>query len=48
MVQVKRIERPTPGCVRIAFGGGELKGYEMRGPASHLKVVFGELPEWGP
>lgn len=48
MVSVSSVERPTPGCVRVTFGGAELEGYEMRGPASHLKVVFGELPEWGP
>jgi NADPH-dependent ferric siderophore reductase len=55
MVQVTRVEHPTPGCVRVRFGGEELKGYEMRGPASHIKVLFGapgqsrpELPEWGP
>ena len=55
MVEVRRVERPTPRCVRVTFGGEELAGYEMRGPASHIKVLFareGEetvvLPEWGP
>ncbi len=54
MVQVTRVERPTPGCIRVAFSGEELAGFEMRGPASHIKVMFGEpgqakpiLPEWG-
>jgi NADPH-dependent ferric siderophore reductase len=55
MVHVSRVERPTPGCVRVTFAGDELKGYEMRGPAAHIKVLFGApgktrplLPEWGP
>jgi NADPH-dependent ferric siderophore reductase len=55
MVEVRRVERPTPQCVSVTFGGDELAGYEMRGPASHIKVLFareGEerlaLPEWGP
>ncbi|HEY7467220.1 MAG TPA: siderophore-interacting protein [Dehalococcoidia bacterium] len=55
MVEVRRVERPTPRCVRVTFGGEELAGYEMRGPASHIKVLFareGEdrvaLPGWGP
>lgn len=55
MVHVSRVERPTPGCVRVTFAGAELRGYEMRGPASHIKVLFGgpgesgpALPEWGP
>jgi NADPH-dependent ferric siderophore reductase len=47
-VSVSRVERPTPGCVRVTFAGDELQGYEMRGPASHIKVVFGDLPQWGP
>jgi NADPH-dependent ferric siderophore reductase len=55
MVEVRRVERPTTGCVRVTFGGPELAGYEMRGPAAHIKVLFGRagedrprLPEWGP
>jgi len=55
MVQVSQVEKPTPGCVRVTFAGEELLGYEMRGPASHIKVLFGDkgqsapaLPEWGP
>jgi NADPH-dependent ferric siderophore reductase len=55
MAEVQRVERPTPRCVRVTFGGEELAGYEMRGPAAHIKVLFpreGEdsvlLPEWGP
>jgi NADPH-dependent ferric siderophore reductase len=39
----------------VTFGGEELTGYEMRGPAAHIKVLFGRegedrplLPEWGP
>ena len=55
MVQVTRVERPTPGCIRVTFSGQELEGFEMRGPAAHIKVMFGEpgdasplLPEWGP
>jgi len=55
MVQVSRVEKPTPGCVRVTLAGAELKGYEMRGPASHIKLLFGApgearpvLPEWGP
>ena len=54
-VQVSRVEKPTPGCVRVTFSGEELKGYAMTGPAAHIKVYFaapGEprpvLPEWGP
>jgi NADPH-dependent ferric siderophore reductase len=55
MVSVSRVERPTPGCVRVTLTGDELQGYEMRGPATHIKVLFGGpghdrpvLPEWGP
>jgi len=55
LVQVSRVDRPTPGCVRVTFAGDELKGYEMRGPAAHIKVLFGgpgqtrpSLPDWGP
>jgi NADPH-dependent ferric siderophore reductase len=55
MVEVRSVEKPTPGAVRVTFGGAELAGYEMRGPASHIKVLFGRdgedrpaLPEWGP
>ncbi len=54
MVHVSRVERPTPGCVRVTLAGEELKGFEMRGPASHIKVLFGSpgqkgpaLPQWG-
>jgi NADPH-dependent ferric siderophore reductase len=39
----------------VTFGGEELAGFEMRGPATHIKVLFGRegedgvvLPEWGP
>jgi len=55
LVEVRGVERPTPDCVRVTLGGSELAGYEMRGPAAHIKVLFareGEartvLPEWGP
>ena len=55
MVEVRRVERLTPRCVSVTFGGEELSGYEMRGPAAHIKVLFGRegedrplLPEWGP
>jgi NADPH-dependent ferric siderophore reductase len=55
MVTVSHVERPTPGCVRVTLTGEELRGYEMRGPAAHIKVLFGKpgqdgpiLPEWGP
>ncbi len=55
MVEVRRVERPTPRSVRVTFGGDDLAGYEMRGPAAHIKVLFGRegedrpvLPEWGP
>ena len=53
--EVVRVEQLTPHMVRIVFGGAELEGFAMRGPAAHLKVNFppaGEstlvLPEWGP
>jgi len=55
MVTVRRVERPTPRSVRVTLGGEEIGGFEMRGPAAHIKVLFGRdgedrpvLPEWGP
>lgn len=55
MVTVRQVERPTPRSVRVTLGGEELAGFEMRGPAAHIKVLFGRpgqdgplLPEWGP
>jgi NADPH-dependent ferric siderophore reductase len=55
MVEVKRVERLTPGCVRVTLTGPELEGFATRGPAEHIKVLFAqpganrpELPEWGP
>ncbi len=41
--------------MRVTFSGEELKGYEIKGPATHIKVYFGwpgeghlVLPQWGP
>jgi NADPH-dependent ferric siderophore reductase len=54
LASVSRIERLTPGCIRVTVTGDELEGYASRGPAEHIKVLFpqpGErrlvLPEWG-
>ncbi len=55
MVEVKRVERLTPGCVRVTLTGPELEGFATSGPAEHIKVMFAQpgagrlvLPEWGP
>jgi NADPH-dependent ferric siderophore reductase len=55
LASIRRVERLTPGCVRIILAGEELEGYTSRGPAEHIKVLLpppGErrllLPEWGP
>jgi NADPH-dependent ferric siderophore reductase len=55
LVTVEAIERLTPGCIRVTFGGPELEGLTTKGPAEHLKVFFprpGEtapaIPAWGP
>ena len=55
MVEVKRVERLTPGCVRVTLTGPELEGFATHGPAEHIKVLFAQpgagrpvLPEWGP
>lgn len=43
------MERITPRMVRITFGGGQLEGFESRGPAEHFRIYLpnpdtGELP----
>lgn len=54
-LEVVRVESLTPRMRRITLGGGELDGFESRGPADHVKVFFppaGEaepaLPSLGP
>ena len=53
-VSVKRVDRITPGVVRITVGGDELAGFEPRGQAGHVRFWFpqpGEaapiMPDWG-
>ena len=55
MVTVESVESITPNCARVVFSGPELEGFNTKGPAEHLKVLFprpGEsqpaVPEWGP
>jgi NADPH-dependent ferric siderophore reductase len=52
-VPVVRVEQLTPHVRRITFGGPELSGFSIGGPAEHMKVFFpksGEerpvLPTW--
>ena len=55
VVEVRRVVRLTPRMVRITFGGGQIEGFESKGPAEHLRVFLpdsrtGELllPVMGP
>lgn len=52
-LQVARVERPTPGLVRVTLSGPELEGYESRGPAEHVRMWLPQagyekpvMPEW--
>jgi NADPH-dependent ferric siderophore reductase len=54
-VEVTAIERLTPNLVRVTVGSDAMEGFELSGPASHIKIFLpakGEseptLPVWGP
>lgn len=54
-VQVRRVQKLTPHCIAVTFGGDELTGFTTKGPAEHIKVFFAGpgqerpvIPDWGP
>ena len=55
IVEVRRVTRLTPRMVRITLGGGQMEGFESKGPAEHFRLFLpdsetGELllPGMGP
>jgi NADPH-dependent ferric siderophore reductase len=42
---VKRVEHLTPRMVRVTFTGAELADFGWNGPAAHIKLIFGQMPE---
>ena len=55
IVEVRRVTRLTPRMVRITLGGGQMEGFESKGPAEHFRLFLpdsetGELllPVMGP
>ncbi len=52
-VQVVRVQKLTPGMVRVTLAGDELQGFELAGQAGHVRLWFPQpgyerpvLPEW--
>jgi NADPH-dependent ferric siderophore reductase len=41
-VQVTRVERLSPGMVRVTFTGDDLAAFGWNGPAAHIKLIFPE------
>jgi NADPH-dependent ferric siderophore reductase len=39
-VEVAAVERLTPHMVRVTLSGQELDGFELRGPAGHVRLFF--------
>lgn len=39
-IVVRRVEQLSPNFVRIFFGGDELEGFSIAGPAPHIKLGF--------
>ncbi|MCY4623629.1 MAG: siderophore-interacting protein [Chloroflexi bacterium] len=46
VVEVRRVERITPRMVRITLGGRQLKGFQSKGPAEHVRIFMPD-PETG-
>ena len=44
---VKRVEHLTPRMVRVTFTSPELADFAWNGPAAHIKLIFGTMPEPG-
>lgn len=42
LLEVRRVERLTPGMVRVTFGGEQLDGFSHAAPDDHVKVFFPE------
>lgn len=42
LLEVRRVERLTPGMARITLGGAELDGFRYGAPDDHVKVFFPE------
>jgi NADPH-dependent ferric siderophore reductase len=42
LLEVRRVERLTPGMVRVTFGGEQLDGFSYAAPDDHVKVFFPE------
>lgn len=40
IVEVRRVTRLTPRMVRITLGGGQMEGFESRGPAEHFRLYL--------
>jgi NADPH-dependent ferric siderophore reductase len=45
LATVKRIEHLTLRMVRVTFTGAELADFGWNGPAAHIKLIFGRMPE---
>ena len=41
---VKRVEQLTPRMVRVTFTGPEIADFAWNGPAAHIKLIFGQMP----
>src|SRR5216110_106382 len=44
---VKRVVHVTPRMVRVTFTSPELADFAWNGPAAHIKLIFGTMPEPG-
>ena len=42
LLEVKRVDRVTPGTVRVTFGGEALDGFCEQEPTDHVKLCFAE------
>ena len=40
IVEVRRVTRLTPRMVRVTFGGGQMEGFESKGPAEHFRLYL--------
>lgn len=40
IVEVRRVTRLTPRMVRITLGGGQMEGFESKGPAEHFRLFL--------
>ena len=40
VVEVRRVTRLTPRMVRVTLGGGQIEGFESKGPAEHFRLYL--------